>query len=134
MDELFLNTSLDTLVETNAVEIRKFSSLMNSSRGVSLVITCIREEDEEEEEEEEEEEKLPVKEIAQVITNAQKAGEYATIDTDSDEEEYDVEEIEISGVKYYTTDLKNGVIFEFLENEDIGEELGKLQNGVLFLS
>ena len=55
MDELFLNTSLDTLVETNAVEIRKFSSLMNSSRGVSLVITCIREEDEEEEEEEEEE-------------------------------------------------------------------------------
>ena len=54
MDELFLNTSLDTLVETNAVEIRKFSSLMNSSRGVSLVITCIREEDEEEEEEEEE--------------------------------------------------------------------------------
>ena len=56
MDELFLNTSLDTLVETNAVEIRKFSSLINSSRGVSLVITCIREEDEDEEEEEEEEE------------------------------------------------------------------------------
>ena len=56
MDELFLNTSLDTLVETNAVEIRKFSSLINSSRGVSLVITCIREEDEEDEEEEEEEE------------------------------------------------------------------------------
>ena len=50
------------------------------------------------------------------------------------EEEYDVEEIVIDGTRYYTTDSNNGVVYEFLENEDIGDELGKLQNGVLFLS
>ena len=92
------------------------------------------EEEDEELEEEEEDEELEEEEEDEELEEEEEEEDEELEEDEEDDEEYDVEEIELSGIKYYTTDLNNGIIFEFLENEDIGEELGKLQNGVLFLS
>jgi len=96
----------------------------------------LEEEEEQDEELEEEDEELEEEEEVEEEEDDEEEEEEEDeeLDEEEDDEEYDVEEIELSGIKYYTTDLNNGIIFEFLENEDIGEELGKLQNGVLFLS
>ena len=51
-----------------------------------------------------------------------------------EEEEVDVEEIKLEGKKYYTTDKDNGIIYEYLEDGEIGEEIGRLEEGKLFLS
>ena len=69
----------------------------------------------------------------ETVLKSQEAGEYATIDTESEEEE-EVEEISIDGKLYYTTNSDNGIIFEYLENEEIGNEIGYLKNGKLFIS
>ena len=55
-------------------------------------------------------------------------------DDDEEEEEYDVEEIELEGVKYYTTDPDNGIVYEYEDDGEIGEEIGRLEEGNLFLS
>jgi len=49
-------------------------------------------------------------------------------------EEYDVEEIELDGIKYYTTDPDNGIVYEYADDGEIGEEIGRLEEGNLFLS
>ena len=36
-----------------------------------------------------------------------------SIDANDEEEEIDVEEIELEGKKYYTTDKDNGIIYEY---------------------
>ena len=46
-----------------------------------------------------------------------------------EEEEEEVFEIEIDGKSYYTTDEDNGEIYAIIEDEDIGEQVGKLENG-----
>jgi len=48
----------------------------------------------------------------------------------SDDEEEEVFEIEINGTLYYTTNEKNGDIYEVLEDEDIGDKVGKFVNKV----
>ena len=59
--------------------------------------------------------------------------EQAGIDNEEEEEE-EVEEIEIDGEMYYTTDKKNGIIYEYLQDEEVGDEVGHLEDGILFLS
>ena len=51
-----------------------------------------------------------------------------------EEEDFVVEEILLNDKKYYTNDPRNGIIFEYLEDEEIGEEIGYLENGQLFIS
>ena len=53
---------------------------------------------------------------------------------ESDEEDFVVEEILLNNKKYYTNDSTNGIIFEYLEDEEIGKEIGYLENGKLFIS
>ena len=62
--------------------------------------------------------------------------EQAGIDNEEEEEEEEeeVEEIEIDGEMYYTTDKKNGIIYEYLQDEEVGDEVGHLEDGILFLS
>ena len=43
-------------------------------------------------------------------------------------------EIEIDGSMYYTTNKKNGIIYEYLSDEEVGDEIGHLEEGRLFLS
>ena len=71
-----------------------------------------REDEEEEEEEDEEEEVLEGDE-----------------DEEEEEEEEEVYEVLVKGKKVYTTDEKNGVIYEILPDDDIGKEIGKFKNG-----
>ena len=127
-------------------------------------------EDEEEDdgEDEDEDEDFKSSNIIKTVVMAQNAGKYATIDSDSEEdeespqkkqftqftgsekvktinkteeeeeeeeeEEFDVEEIELEGVKYYTTDPDNGIVYECMDDGEIGEEMGRLEEGNLFLS
>tara|TARA_B100000886_G_C20404634_1_gene484159 strand:+ start:311 stop:1063 length:753 start_codon:yes stop_codon:yes gene_type:complete len=67
-------------------------------------------EDEEEEEEEEEVEEEDEEE-------------------EEEEEEEEVFEVKIKGKKYYTSNEKNGPIYEITEDEDVGDEVGKFVNG-----
>jgi flagellar biosynthesis GTPase FlhF len=43
--------------------------------------------------------------------------------------EEEVFEVQIKGKRYYTTDITNGAIYEILENDDPGNEVGKFING-----
>ena len=42
-------------------------------------------------------------------------------------------EINIDGTVYYTTDEKSGGVWEVIDDEDIGEQVGKFENGKLVL-
>ena len=58
----------------------------------------------------------------------------AQVVSDGEEEEFDVEEIDLEGTKYYTTDPDNGIVYEYTQDGEIGEEIGRLEEGNLFLS
>ena len=46
-----------------------------------------------------------------------------------EEEEMEVEEVIVNGKKYYTTNIKNGIIYEVLPDDDIGPEIGSFKDG-----
>ena len=79
------------------------------TRVVSQVVEEHIEQEEEEQEEEEEEEEQ---------------------EEEEEEEEEEVYETSINGVSYYVTDEKNGSIYEIDEDEEVGDEVGKYENGV----
>ena len=74
----------------------------------------VEEEEDEEEEEEVEEEEIEIEE---------------EVDDEEEEEEEELFELEIKGKTYFVTDENNGVIYEALEDDDVGEMLGNLKNG-----
>ena len=76
------------------------------------------------EEEEEDEEEVEVNEPE----------EEEEEEDEEEEDEFEVEEIKFDDSIYYTNDSKNGVIFEYLEDAEIGDEIGYLKNGKLFIS
>ena len=85
------------------------------------------EEEEEEEvevEEEEEEEEVEVEE-----TEEEEEVEVEEDDDDGEEEQEEVSMVHINGKHYYATNEKNGEIYEMLDDEDIGDEVGKYVNG-----
>jgi len=55
-------------------------------------------------------------------------------ESEEEEEEFDVEDVEIDGKKYYTTDPDNGIVYECMDDGEIGDEIGRLEEGKLFLS
>ena len=101
----------------------------------------VEEEDEEEEDEEEEE---VVEEVVDEPTTYVKGALLAQnsnvdiIDDDSsddeDEEEIELEEYEHEGKMYYTEDLQKGNLYECLEDGEIGDIIGHLENGSVFFS
>ena len=56
------------------------------------------------------------------ILKAQEVEEYATLDTDSDEEAMEVEDVEIDGISYLTTGTVNGDIFKLDSEGEILED------------
>jgi len=102
----------------------------------------VEEEDEDEEVEEEEEE--VVEEVVNEPTTYVKGALLAQnsnvdiIDDDSsddeDEEEIELEEYEHEGKMYYTEDLQKGNLYECLEDGEIGDIIGHLENGSVFFS
>jgi hypothetical protein len=93
-------------------------------------------EDEAEGEDEGEYEDVKNVAVAKTVLLAQEAGEYATIDTASEEEdeEVEVEEFKFENKIYYTDDAQNGNLFECLEDGEIGDIVGNLENGSVFFS
>jgi len=78
------------------------------------------EEEEEEEEVEVEEEEVEVEEEEEVEVEEEE---------EEEEEEEDVYEIIINKKTYYTNDMKNGILYAD-DNGDVGEEVGKIEDGV----
>jgi len=83
-----------------------------------------KEEQEEEQAEEEEEEEQEEEEEAEEEEEEQEEEEEA------EEEEEEVSMVHINGKHYYATNERNGTIYEMLEDEEIGEEVGKYVNGI----
>ena len=52
----------------------------------------------------------------------------------SDDEEVEVEEFKFENKTYYTDDAQNGHLFECLEDGEIGDIVGNLENGSVFFS
>ena len=96
----------------------------------------VEEEDEEEEvEEEDDEEEVEEEDDEEEVEEEDDEEEVEVEEDDEEEEELEVDEfVDADGIKYWVTDSKNGDVYEFLKDGDIGDEIGKLQNGVLFLS
>jgi hypothetical protein len=84
-------------------------------------------EEEEEVVEEEEEEVVEEEEEEEVVVEEEE--EEVVVEEDEEDEE-DVYEIVINKKTYYTTDMKNGIIYDTDENGEISVEVGKLVNGV----
>lgn len=51
---------------------------------------------------------------------------------EQDEEEEEVEEMEIEGSIYYVTNKVDGIIYEMLPEEDVGDKLGEIKGGKAF--
>jgi chemotaxis protein histidine kinase CheA len=96
-------------------------------------VEASEEEEEEEEVEESEEEEEEEEEVEEVEESEEEEEVEETEEEEveeSEEEEEEVFEIEINGTLYYTTDEKNGDIYKVLEDEDIGDKVGKFVNKV----
>ena len=102
--------------------------------------TAQTEEEEEEEEtaqtedEEEEEETAQTEEEEEEETDEREGASEGTVGSlevgsPEPEEEMEVEEVIVNGKKYYTTNVKNGIIYEVLPDDDIGPEIGSFKDG-----
>ena len=87
----------------------------------------VEEETEEVEEETEEEVEVEVEEAEEEVEGEEE--EVEEVEGEEEGEEEEVFEIEIKGKTYYTTDAKNGVIYDTDENGDVSLEVGKFQDG-----
>ena len=81
----------------------------------------VAEETEEEGAEEETEEETAEEETEEVVEETEETAEEET-------EEEGVYEISVNGKRYYTTNETNGTIYELLEDDDVGEEIGRFVN------
>ena len=92
------------------------------------------EEDDEEEEEGENEECPQLSQLNSLTGGNIGKNEDEEEESEEEEEEFDVEDVEIDGKKYYTTDPDNGIVYECMDDGEIGDEIGRLEEGKLFLS
>ena len=93
------------------------------------------EEEEDGEEEEEEEEADSGEEEKQVEIKEEKNKEISDKqeeEMEEEEEDEEVFEIDINGKTYFTTGKENGIVYEYIEEEDdIGDKVGEFKNGEL---
>ncbi|MHA2340747.1 MAG: hypothetical protein ACXADW_02665 [Candidatus Hodarchaeales archaeon] len=61
-------------------------------------------------------------------------GDSSENENDDEEEEIELDEYEFEGSTYYTEDPKNGNLYECLEDGEIGDIVGHLENGSVFFS
>jgi hypothetical protein len=92
--------------------------------GVEEEDKVVEEEEVEEQEVVEEEEEEEVEEQEQEVEEEEEEQE-----VEEEQQEEEVEEIVINGKTYYTSDSKNGALFEADENGDISNEVGVLKDG-----
>ena len=98
----------------------KLSSPLITETFLCVVVVVEEEEEDKEEEDKEEEDKEEDKE------------EKDEEDEEDEDEEDEVFEIEIKGKIYFTTSKDNGIVYEYLiEEDDIGDKVGEFKNGEL---
>ena len=94
-------------------------------------------------EEEVAEEAQDTEEVEEVVEEAQETEEVVVEEEEEvveeteeaeEEEEAGVYEVEINGVRYYTTNEQNGTVYAVAEDDDVGDEIGRFVNGKLELS
>lgn len=92
--------------------------------------------EETEEIEVEEEEEIEVEEEEEVEETEEVEEEVEVEETEEveEEEEAGVYEIELNGNRYYTTNEQNGIVYELVGEDDVGDEIGKFVNGKLVLN
>lgn len=100
---------------------------------VEVVVEEIEVEEEEEEVEEEEVVEEEVVEEEEEIEEEVEVEEEIEEDV-VEEEEAGVYEIEFDGKRYYTTNEQNGIVYELVGEDDVGDEIGKFVNGKLVLN
>ena len=100
-----------------------------------------KDEDKEEGKDEDEEDELVVElksrmqNVVDVHRQNMAAKETVEEDEDEDEEEeIELEDYEYDGKIYYTEDAQNGNLYECLEDGEIGDIIGHLENGSVFFS
>ena len=99
--------------------------------GSENMVGLYKEEEEEEEaEEEEEEEAEEEEEEAEEEEEEVEEEEEEAEEEEEEEEEEEVEEYIIEGKKYYVSDTKNGNIYLIDEDEEVGDLVGKIVNGI----
>ena len=92
------------------------------------------EEDDEEEEEEEDDEEEEENDEEEEEDDEEEEENDEDDDPSDDDEEVEVEEFKFGNKIYYTDDAKNGHLFECLEDGEIGDIVGNLENGSVFFS
>ena len=100
---------------SETVEQEQASETVEETQEKETVVEVVEVEEVEVEEEEVEEEEVVEEEVEE--------------EEDEEEEEEAVYEVEIKGKLYYTTDEKNGDVYEIADDEDIGDCIGKFVNG-----
>ena len=113
------NTKEEVVVEQEESE-EEVEVVEESEEEVEVVEESEEEEVEVVEESEEEEEE---------VVEESEEEEEEVVEESEEEEEEELFEMEIGGKSYFVTDEKNGVIYEALEDDDVGEMLGHLKDG-----
>ena len=80
-------------------------------------------------EEEETEEFVEVEETPDAAVETEEP-----VEVEEPEEEAGVYEIEVNGVRYYTTSEQDGIVYAVLEDDDVGDEIGKFIKGKLVIN
>ena len=91
-------------------------------------------EEEEAEEEEAEEEEAKEEEAEEEEAEALSSPNLQISEQEQEQDETEVYEVTIRGKKYFTTDSKNGSIYQMDSNGDVGEEIGNFKNGIAKLN
>lgn len=112
----------------------------NANEEIEVEVEEEQEEEEEEEmevevaeEEEEEEIEVEVEEEEEEEQEEEEEEEQEEEEEEQEEEEEDEEELmefDIGDKTYLVTDEKNGIIYDYINEEDVGDELGVLKNGI----
>ena len=118
-------------IQTDENEVKETLPTENNTKEEVVVE---QEESEEEvevvEESEEEVEVVEESEEEEVeVVEESEEEEEEVVEESEEEEEEELFEMEIGGKSYFVTDEKNGVIYEALEDDDVGEMLGHLKDG-----
>ena len=124
------NTKEEVVVEQEESE-EEVEVVEESEEEVEVVEESEEEEVEVVEESEEEEVEVveESEEEEEEVVEESEEEEEEVVEESEEEEEEELFEMEIGGKSYFVTDEKNGVIYEALEDDDVGEMLGHLKDG-----
>ena len=77
-----------------------------------------------------EEEVVEEEVVEEEVVEEETVEEEVVEEEEGEEEEEGVYEIEISGTRYYTTNEQSGQVYAVLEDDEIGDLVGRFENGV----